>query len=93
MRLVVNSVPYKRIACLAAFVLLGGCGDMHYRHQYPLDPSFGNAVRHNSAAHAVDLDPAWAKDTNLLTDGKRVKKGTDRYVAGEEKALEPIATK
>ena len=93
MRSVVNSIQTKRIACLAALALLGGCGDLHYRHQYPIDPSFGNAVRHNSAAHAVDLDPAWAKDTDLLTDGKRVKKATDRFSVGEEKTPEAVSTK
>lgn len=81
-----------QVLCFATAVLLGGC-DSYYRHHVPMDPAFGNATRHNRAAHAVDLDPAWAKDTDLLIEGKRVQKATDRYHGGAEKQPEAVVTK
>jgi hypothetical protein len=88
-----NPVHAPKILCLAALALLAGCGDLHYRHNIPLDPSFGNATRHNQAAHAIDLDPAWAKDTDLSTDGKRALKAMERYHGGQEKQVEKVETK
>ncbi len=81
-----------RLLCLAAVTVLGGC-EGYYRHEYPMDPAFGNATRRNAAAHTVDPDPAPAKDTDLLFDGQRIKKAMDRYRGGEEKKPEAVTTK
>jgi hypothetical protein len=87
-----SPIRIARAACLAAFAVLGGC-DTHYRHHFPMDPAFGNATRHNQALHAVDLDPAWAKDTDVGGDGQRVKKATDRYYGGEVIKPEAVTIK
>ena len=88
-----DKIRLPKILCMAALAMLGGCADGFYRHHIPMDPAFGNATRHNQAAHAVDLDPAWAKDTDLPTEGKRAMKAMERYQGGTEKTPEPVATK
>ena len=61
---------------LPVAVLLAACST----NQEPLGPDFGNAVRHNKAAHIINPTPTY--DSLFGHDGPRMALGHDRYRTG-----------
>ena len=64
------------LLALPAAVLLAACST----NQEPLSPDFGNAVRHNKAAHIINPTPTY--DGLFGHDGSRMALGQDRYRTG-----------
>ena len=56
--------------------------------QSPLGPEFGNAVRHNEAAHVIDPSPAAAQSPVPALDGKRAAAAMTRYQNNAVRELE-----
>ena len=69
----------------AGAMALAGC-QTHPR--LPLNPSFGNTVRHNMAVHIVNPRPAMAATEATDMDGQRAAGAIDRYHTGQ--VIQPI---
>lgn len=57
-----------------------------------LSPHFGNAVRHNMAAHIINPAPAYAPGTLPDHMGRRQALAVERYATGREKEVEVLGT-
>ena len=69
------------IGLAAVSFTLAAC-DSIYDHNEPLNPGFGNSIKHNDAVAIVDPVPANASDGAPDFDGKRGKLAIERYETG-----------
>lgn len=73
------------LACAAAVMLAGAllsaCRDSnpYLSRRDTIRLGAGDAMAHNRAVHTIDPWPAYAKDTRIDADGKRMLLAVDRY--------------
>jgi hypothetical protein len=71
-------------------LLLSACEAPDYSHKEPLNPSFGNAVKHNFSLQVIDPTPV-ASDEPPMMDGARAGRAMSRYRSGSQtQATSPL---
>lgn len=81
----------RLLSLVAASAFLTACTDIvaiESTTQSPLGSDFGNAVRHNEAAHVIDPRPAAAETRVPALDGKRAAAAMTRYQNNAVRELE-----
>jgi len=76
----------------AALVLLAGCNTVN-PVSGSVDPSFGEAVKYDTAIQIIDPDPVYtAADAQPGDHGEKGQKAVDRYRKGQVKQTEQVTT-